>query len=493
MRLPICEVFKIDNNYFLYDTFSHEYIRVPKDSYLLIIEARNQVEVGQEIPNIIVEKHVKGYNFLTNLMQENDYKILVGYNFGKPEYKYDNKNLKDVIQHDMKHLILEVTSQCNLRCKYCVFSEMYLKEPRYENKIMKDDIALDSIDFFMKQSVNNKQVTLSFYGGEPLLAFELIKKCVNYIKEKYHQKNVNYGLTTNGILLKDDILEFLVKEKFSILVSLDGPKWIHDTGRVLGNNKPTYDIIMNNLMNIKDKYPEFYEKIQFNSVIPKLKYQEHVLKFFKDTFPNNYHSFTDIVKGYDENCAKNLLKEIEKNKLAYSVEDIAYSEGFLKKYYDYISSIEMSNKKLEKSEIIKTIDKVLTPYFVNSPIKLENDNKFWPTGCCTICQRRLFVNIDGDFSPCEKILFNKKMLTFGNIKNGFNYEKLFAFVRKFEKSNIKCNKCWAVRLCRKCWKDITEHDCTSEKKYVYNRMTKTLEILDKNPYASIRFEEIEFS
>lgn len=85
------------------------------------------------------------------------------------------------------------------------------------------------------------------------------------------------------------------------------------------------------------------------------------------------------------------------------------------------------------------------------------------------------------------------MLTFGNIKNGFNYEKLFAFVRKFEKSNIKCNKCWAVRLCRKCWKDITEHDCTSEKKYVYNRMTKTLEILDKNPYASIRFEEIEFS
>lgn len=112
----------------------------------------------------------------------------------------------------------------------------------------------------MKQSVNNKQVTLSFYGGEPLLAFELIKKCVNYIKEKYHQKNVNYGLTTNGILLKDDILEFLVKEKFSILVSLDGPKWIHDTGRVLGNNKPTYDIIMNNLMNIKDKYPEFYEK-----------------------------------------------------------------------------------------------------------------------------------------------------------------------------------------------------------------------------------------
>lgn len=200
------------------------------------------------------------------LESKNRMKYLEKYNlYKKDSYfkkeKFTEDKIKNLIYTEgLQQLILEVTSACNLRCKYCIFSGNY-NIMRTHNTISMDfATAKKAIDMYLEmfqtgQDFNpDRTPTIAFYGGEPLLNYKLIKECIEYIERKYRNLKVRYTTTTNGTLLTDEIIHFFKKYDVNILVSLDGPEEEHDRNRVYANGKGTFKDIYRNIEKLNDTF-----------------------------------------------------------------------------------------------------------------------------------------------------------------------------------------------------------------------------------------------
>ena len=137
--------------------------------------------------------------------------------------------------------------------------------------------------------IRDRDIIISFYGGEPLLEMKLIQECVTYSKKVFEGKKASFNLTTNAVLLSEENIEYLSKEDFILTISLDGPKEVHDKNRKFVNSDSgTYDIVMRNLEKILDIAPDYIAKVTFNAVLDDES-------SFEDT--NDFFMKHDIVKN----------------------------------------------------------------------------------------------------------------------------------------------------------------------------------------------------
>ncbi len=145
-----------------------------------------------------------------------------------------------------KALCLHICHDCNLRCKYC-FADEGAYHARRES--MSFEVAKQAVDFLIKNSGARKVLEIDFFGGEPLMNFSVVKQTVEYAKTEAEKvgKKFLFTLTTNGLLLKDDIVDFLNAEFENVVLSLDGRKEVNDAVRQTVSGKGSYDIIINNL------------------------------------------------------------------------------------------------------------------------------------------------------------------------------------------------------------------------------------------------------
>lgn len=148
---------------------------------------------------------------------------------------------------NLRQLILQVTQNCNLRCKYCVYSGSYVNRT-HTKKRMSFEIAKQAVDFYFAHNTNKDAGVISFYGGEPLLEMELIKKIVVYSEKLYEGKELRFNMTSNATLLTDEIADFLYEHNFNLTISLDGPEEVHNQSRVFADSKTgTFQCIIKNL------------------------------------------------------------------------------------------------------------------------------------------------------------------------------------------------------------------------------------------------------
>ena len=159
-----------------------------------------------------------------------------------------------IAEHGYTQLTLEMTADCNFRCKYCIYGEHYPETRKWANEVLGFDTAKKAVDYYMagvlgKYRKNpNTYPTIGFYGGEPLLRFPVIRQIVEYIDREYTVfPEILYTITTNGYLLSDEIGDFMTEHNFSIIVSLDGHKENHDRNRVTADQKGTFDIVLGNI------------------------------------------------------------------------------------------------------------------------------------------------------------------------------------------------------------------------------------------------------
>ncbi|MBQ9764985.1 MAG: thioether cross-link-forming SCIFF peptide maturase, partial [Lachnospiraceae bacterium] len=155
------------------------------------------------------------------------------------EYIIDFKKRKTVV----KALCLHIAHDCNLACKYC-----FAEEGEYHGRraLMSFEVGKRALDFLVENSGNRVNLEVDFFGGEPLMNWQVVKDLVKYGREieKKHNKNFRFTLTTNGMLLNDEIMEFANKEMSNVVLSLDGRKEINDLMRPTRNGKGSYDIIV---------------------------------------------------------------------------------------------------------------------------------------------------------------------------------------------------------------------------------------------------------
>lgn len=149
----------------------------------------------------------------------------------------------------LKAICLHVAHDCNLACKYCFAGKGEYDGPK---SLMSFETGKRALDFLVEKSGTKKNLEVDFFGGEPLLNWDVCKKLVEYGRsiEKDHNKNFRFTLTTNGVLVDDEVIEFCNKEMGNVVLSLDGRKETHDRLRTTCNGKGSYDLIV-------DKFKKF--------------------------------------------------------------------------------------------------------------------------------------------------------------------------------------------------------------------------------------------
>ena len=151
--------------------------------------------------------------------------------------------LKEKTSGVVKALCLHIAHTCNLNCEYCFASQGKYKG---ERAVMSFEVGKRALDWLIENSGSRKNLEVDFFGGEPLMNFEVVKRLVAYARsiEKGKGKNFRFTLTTNGLLIDDDVIEFANKEMSNVVLSLDGRKEIHDRFRVDYNGNGSFDKIV---------------------------------------------------------------------------------------------------------------------------------------------------------------------------------------------------------------------------------------------------------
>ena len=160
--------------------------------------------------------------------------------YTKDEYE---KFASMMVISPVKSMCLNISHDCNLRCEYCFAAKGDFGTGR---ELMSFDIAKKAIDFLIEKSGNRHNLEVDFFGGEPLMNFDVVKKTVEYARsiEKEHDKNFRFTITTNGLLLTDDKIDFINREMSNVVLSLDGRKEVNDKLRVSPNGSGSYDVIV---------------------------------------------------------------------------------------------------------------------------------------------------------------------------------------------------------------------------------------------------------
>jgi len=208
------------------------------------------------------------------------------------------ESLRDLLQNRRRLLTLEVTHRCNLACDYCAYGDHYHQSRRHSEMSMSLETAKAAVAQFMAHKPT--KTAIGFYGGEPLLEFELIERIVLFAESIAERDGgeVRFALTTNGTLLNDEKLHFLAKHNFSVLISLDGNREAHDRYRVFknphhpGQRRGTFDVVINNMERFAELYPDYPGRgialtLTATSDVDKIEaFIKHWKPYFPTVIPN---------------------------------------------------------------------------------------------------------------------------------------------------------------------------------------------------------------
>lgn len=416
MHKPNILLFEASGSYYFYDVNKNTIVQISKEIYEYIPHRDYKNKNYEEIVG-----NLENAGFLSDRVVKKIQHPLTEY-------------VDDYVEHNLNAMILQVTQNCNMRCRYCAFSGDGTSNRKHSNINMSEEIAIDAIDFFRKHSEYSDRASISFYGGEPLIMYGLVKMCIDYCKEVMPDKRMEYRMTTNGTVISDEIVEFLARENVLLTVSIDGPKKIHDKYRRFAiDGSGTFDRVYRNLSHIKEKYPDFYKTISINAVVDRDIEITEVTGFF---------SKDDLFKGIN----------VDINGVEDSYIDMQYVETI-----DYKVSLEellfkqlidrMRGKKEQPGTRLLNSVKGFARFMERKELLPESMHHQGP---CVPGQGKLFVDVQGNLRPCEKVSEHNQDLIIGNIYEGFDHDKIKRLLNIGLLTEEECKKCWAIRLCKEC-------------------------------------------
>ena len=354
------------------------------------------------------------------------------------KFERNEEMVLDKAKGDLQQITLELTESCNLACRYCIYGEENSDFRGFGNRMMSWDIAKAAIDYTLAHSKRNIAVT--FYGGEPLLNFELLKQIVEYTLKNKGNKECTFSMTTNMTLLSMEVAHYLsIIPQFSIVGSLDGNKEAHNRNRVYKNGKGSYNAAILGLKNIVEAYGEKAKENIILSMVIDTPVDGESLENIQEFFEQLTWLPKEIVKRISY-VRPPSAQEVAKVKQLKEVYSEPIGEWSLKKQLEEGERTLFTNDFLEK-QLLSIHNRILT----KTPIQ-----KYQLNGCCYPGSRRLYVNVDGNFSVCERI---GKAPIFGNVFEGIKKEELLnEYHRKYiEMSIAQCAECWALNLCEVCF------------------------------------------
>ena len=329
------------------------------------------------------------------------------------KYIKDFKSRKTVV----KAMCLHIAHDCNLACKYC-----FAEEGEYHGRraLMSYEVGKKALDFLISNSGNRVNLEVDFFGGEPLMNWDVVKQLVEYGRsmETKLNKKFRFTLTTNGVLLNDEIMEFCNKEMANVVLSLDGRQEINDANRPFRNGRGSYELIV-------PKFQKFAESRGDKSY------------YVRGTFTRQNLDFSEDVKHFADLGFKHMSIEPV---VGDDYEEYAIKEEDLPKIMEEYDNLAV--------EYIKRQKEGNGFNFFHFMIDLEQGPCVAKrlSGCGSGTEY-LAVTPWGDFYPCHQFVGNEKFLL-GNVDEGI---KATDIVDEFKMCNVyakpKCKECFARYYC----------------------------------------------
>ncbi len=323
------------------------------------------------------------------------------------------KNKKPVV----KALCLHVSHDCNIRCKYCFASQGDFKGHR---SLMSAEVGKKALDFLIEHSGSRRNLEVDFFGGEPLMNFEVVKEVVAYgrMREKEANKNIRFTMTTNAVLLNEENMKYINENMYNVVLSIDGREEVNDKMRYTINGQGTYDIIL-----------------------PKLKrmveLRNHENYYVRGTFTRHNLDFSrDVLHLADEGFLNVSVEPV----VAAPEHDYAIREEDLPTVHQHY--------ELLAEEYVKRIKDKKGFSFFHFMIDLHQ-------GPCVIKRivgcgagaEYLAITPEGELYPCHQFVGNTDFLL-GNVMNDTLDNRIY---NEFSNAHVynkeKCTKCWAKFYC----------------------------------------------
>ncbi len=325
--------------------------------------------------------------------------------------------LKEKSAGVVKALCLHIAHTCNLNCSYC-----FASQGKYhgERAIMSFEVGKRALDFLIENSGTRRNLEVDFFGGEPLMNFQVVKDLVAYARsiEKQHNKNFRFTLTTNGVLVDDDVIEWANKECHNVVLSLDGRKEIHDRFRVDYAGKGSWERIV-------PKFQKFVEA------------REGKGYYMRGTFT---HANPDFLKDIQT------MLDLGFREL--SMEPVVCAAGDPSELTEEDMSVVMDQYE-RLAELMLQKDKEGEPFtFYHYMIDLTSGPCIYKriSGCGSGTEY-MAVTPWGDLYPCHQFVGEEKF-KLGDIWNGVtNHETQAEFAACNVYAHPECHDCWARLYC----------------------------------------------
>lgn len=376
---------------------------------IALYEEFNQDEIVNKLSQYSKDQVLEAYGEIHALKE-------AGQLFTEDVYRdaiIDFKQRKTVV----KALCLHIAHDCNLACKYCFAEE---GEYHGDRSLMSFEVGKKAFDFLIANSGNRVNLEVDFFGGEPLMNFQVVKDLVAYgrSQEKAHNKKFRFTLTTNGMLLTDAVMEFANKEMANVVLSVDGRKEIHDFMRPTRNGKGSYDLII-------DKFKKMAEMRNQTNYYVRGTFTHFNLDFSKDVL-----HLADL--GFKQISAEPVV--------ASDTQSYAIKEEDLPKLFEEYDLLAQEMVKREKAG--KGFN------FFHFMIDLTGGPCLYKrlSGCGSGTEY-LAVTPWGDLYPCHQFV-GMEEFKLGNVDTGIEKKEL---VDEFKLCNVyakdKCKDCFARFYC----------------------------------------------
>lgn len=306
----------------------------------------------------------------------------------------------------------------------------------HSNDVMPWEILEPSLQYFLNRCEAAPSPAVSFYGGEPLLAGEMLKRGCVFIREHADRPDLRIIIDTNGLMLEHEaMMDLVIQHEVHLQVSLDGPPDIHDRHRVDVVNRPTHTRIMAGLEALVDKSPAVLDRLRFQVTVVDARDLVSVADWFAELpwfvggpAPTLGLNMADLRGAPGDLRGKGSNGEEARQEL----------------WRRHLSALVRGERGDPVSRAL--FEAPLISYFHRS--RRQQGDVLSPAGFCRMGERRLHVTVDGMFQPCERVGSSLKI---GDVDRGWNSERVDALERRFcEAMKERCLGCWAQRLCAVC-------------------------------------------
>ena len=376
-------------------------------------------------------------------------------------------------------VVIEVTDYCNMKCKYCTYSDLYDNHDMRNTRNANFNDVKCFLNYFFsirkKYKVTSNELRIAFYGGEPLLNMNLIKQIIAYLEENFaNEENFAYNMTTNGLLLKPN-MDFLAKKNFDLSISLDGGDKA-SSYRVNLKNEEVFNDVVENIDLLKFIYPNYFkEKVSFSSVLHDRNTLDEIYEFFQGRYNK-----VPIVGSLNNIGISNSYK---------SLYDSMYNQNTHPEHKDYV----VDKKETFWTGYFSFVKNLIFSYYPNYLSLLFNKESEYiiPTATCLPFERKIYLTTTGKILPCEKIGHKVSLGCLSDSTVCIDFEEI---ARKYNERyehllDEYCSKCYLLKNCSVCAYSINGDQCPffcDENKFVAFLKEK-IDVIESNEklYSSI--------